>query len=112
MAVAIDIGEWNDIHPLNKKDVGSRLALTARHVTYGDNKIVHSGPVYKSMKIKGNRIILVFANTGSGVMMLSFRSLYGMPGRVTRKMLIFITLSVCLLLRFGQMIFKEGSNVF
>jgi sialate O-acetylesterase len=67
MAVAIDIGEWNDIHPLNKKDVGMRLALAARKVAYGDRDIVYSGPVYKDMKTDGNRIILTFTNTGSGL---------------------------------------------
>jgi sialate O-acetylesterase len=67
MAVIIDIGEWNDIHPLNKQDVGKRLALAARKVAYGDKKIVHSGPIYKSMKIEGNKIILTFTNTGSGL---------------------------------------------
>ncbi len=67
MAVAIDVGEWNDIHPLNKKDIGIRLALAAQHVAYGDNKIVYSGPLYESMKVKGNRIILSFRNTGRGI---------------------------------------------
>lgn len=67
MAVAIDIGEWNDIHPLNKKDVGERLALAAQKVAYGDKKVVHSGPIYKSMKVKGNRVILSFEEIGSGL---------------------------------------------
>ncbi|RZM10216.1 MAG: sialate O-acetylesterase, partial [Pedobacter sp.] len=43
MVVAIDLGEWNDIHPDNKKDVGKRLALAAQKITYGEN-IVYSGP--------------------------------------------------------------------
>ncbi|MDR1526099.1 MAG: sialate O-acetylesterase [Dysgonamonadaceae bacterium] len=59
MAVAIDIGEWNDIHPLNKKDVGIRLALQARKGVYGE-KIVSDGPVYQSKTIDGNTIILSF----------------------------------------------------
>ncbi len=66
MAVTIDIGEWNDIHPLNKKDVGERLALVARKVAYGED-IVASGPVYKSMRIDGNKVELSFANMGSGL---------------------------------------------
>ncbi len=67
MAVTIDLGEWNDIHPLNKKDVGLRLALAAQKVAYGEKKIVSSGPVYQSMKVEGNKIILTFSNTGSGL---------------------------------------------
>ena len=67
MAVAIDIGEWNDIHPLNKKDVGTRLALAAQKVAYGDSTVVYSGPIYKSMQIKRRKIILTFDNTGSGL---------------------------------------------
>jgi sialate O-acetylesterase len=67
MAVTIDIGEWNDIHPLNKKDVGKRLALGARKIAYGED-IVFSGPEYQSMHIDGNKIILNFTNTGSGLM--------------------------------------------
>ena len=64
MAVAIDIGEWNDIHPLNKKDVGERLALGALHIAYGEKNIIYSSPLYQSMKTEGNRIIISFKYTG------------------------------------------------
>ena len=67
MAVTVDIGEWNDIHPVDKKDVGYRLSLVARKVAYGENNIVYSGPIYKSMKIEGNKIELTFTNVGSGL---------------------------------------------
>jgi sialate O-acetylesterase len=67
MAVIIDVGEADDIHPRNKQDVGKRLALSARRVVYGESNVVHSGPSYKSMKIEGNKIRLTFANTGSGL---------------------------------------------
>lgn len=67
MAVAIDIGEWNDIHPLNKKDVGRRLALAARKVAYGEEDVVYSGPIYKDTEIKENKVILTFKHTGSGL---------------------------------------------
>ena len=67
MAVAIDIGEWNDIHPLNKKDVGKRLALAAQKIAYGDKEIVHSGPLYESMTVEGNKIVVTFTNIGSGL---------------------------------------------
>jgi sialate O-acetylesterase len=67
MAVAIDLGEWNDIHPLNKKDVGYRLALAAMNLVYGEKNIVASGPLYNSAKIEGNRIIVLFSNIGGGL---------------------------------------------
>jgi sialate O-acetylesterase len=67
IVVTYDIGEWNDIHPLNKREVGVRLALAARKVAYGDDKVVYSGPVYSSYKTKGNRIYISFQNTGGGL---------------------------------------------
>lgn len=67
MVVAIDLGEWNDIHPLNKKDVGHRLALAAQKVAYGEKGIVYSGPSCDSATKDGNKVILHFSNTGSGL---------------------------------------------
>jgi sialate O-acetylesterase len=66
MAVAIELGEWNDIHPDNKEDVGLRLALAARKMAYGEN-IVASGPLFQSAVPEGNRIAITFSNTGSGL---------------------------------------------
>ncbi len=66
MAVIIDIGEANNIHPKNKQDVGKRLALWALAKTYG-KKQVYSGPIYKSMKTEGNKIILDFEHVGGGL---------------------------------------------
>ena len=67
MAVTIDAGEWNDIHPLDKKDVGERFALLAEKVAYNDPNVIASGPLYKSEEIKGGKIIITFSNTGSGL---------------------------------------------
>jgi sialate O-acetylesterase len=68
MAVIDDIGEWNDIHPLDKEDVGKRLALSAQKVAYGNDTVVYSGPLYAGMKTEGNKITIRFKNTGSGLM--------------------------------------------
>jgi sialate O-acetylesterase len=67
MVVAIDLGEWNDIHPLNKKDVGARLALAAQNIAYNQKQVIYSGPIFKSMKIDGNKIILTFDHIGTGL---------------------------------------------
>ena len=67
MAVTIDAGEWNDLHPLDKKDVGERLALGAEKLAYGDTKLVSSGPLYQSAKIDGNKIVITFNNIGGGL---------------------------------------------
>ena len=66
MAVIIDIGEADDIHPKNKQDVGARLALAARAVAYGQN-IVYSGPMYDTMKVEGGKAILSFKHVGGGL---------------------------------------------
>jgi sialate O-acetylesterase len=68
MAVAIDIGEENDIHPKNKQDVGKRLALWALAHPYKGESLVYSGPLYKSMKVEDGKIRLFFKHTGGGLM--------------------------------------------
>lgn len=68
MAVIMDIGDPNDIHPRNKQDVGKRLALWALAKDYGKQTIVYSGPLYKAMKIEKNKIRLMFDYVGKGLM--------------------------------------------
>jgi sialate O-acetylesterase len=67
LAVTIDIGEAKDIHPKNKQDVGSRLALVALSTVYGQ-KLEDSGPVYRRMKVEGDHIRLSFDHTDGGLM--------------------------------------------
>jgi sialate O-acetylesterase len=76
MAVTIDAGEWNNLHPLDKKDVGERLALWAEHLCYRSADPDFSGPVYRSSKIEGNKIILSFNHTGSGLTIKGGGDLY------------------------------------
>ncbi len=66
MAVIIDVGEANDIHPRNKQDVGYRLSLAARKIAYNED-IVFSGPIFKSYTINGNKIEIEFDHIGSGL---------------------------------------------
>jgi sialate O-acetylesterase len=65
MAVALGAGEWNDIHPLNKKEIGERLALWAEHLVYGAKDMVYAGPIYRSATVQGNKVILSFDHVGS-----------------------------------------------
>lgn len=62
MVVSTDYGDSLDIHPRNKEVIGKRLSLWALKNEYGKKAIETSGPVYKSMKIKGNKIIIRFTH--------------------------------------------------
>jgi len=64
MACALELGEWNDIHPLNKKDVGYRLFLAAEKTVFGINNS-SPGPMVRSEKLvvsSDNKIIIQFNN--------------------------------------------------
>jgi sialate O-acetylesterase len=67
MAVAIDIGEAEDIHPRNKMDVGLRLALHALHGTYAHSDVIPSGPLFRSAKRDGTSLRLSFDHVGGGL---------------------------------------------
>ena len=67
MAVTVDIGNVNDIHPTNKQEVGRRLSLWALAKTYGRDDIVYSGPLYRSMSVSGNSVTVRFDHTGGGL---------------------------------------------
>ena len=66
MAVTIDVGEANDIHPKNKQDVGKRLAQWALAKTYGKD-VLACGPLYKSMRKDGDKIAVEFAYADGGL---------------------------------------------
>lgn len=67
MAVTVDVGAPNNIHPPNKEPVGKRLALAARALAGGE-RIEYSGPLYDSMTFFMNKVTLKFTHTGTGLM--------------------------------------------
>lgn len=66
MAVTMDCGDANDIHPAHKQPVGARLALAARALAYGE-KLEYSGPLFAAMKINGGKAVLSFTHMGGGL---------------------------------------------
>lgn len=71
LAMTIDIGDPNNIHPANKQEVGRRLSLVARKIVYGEPELVASGPEFDEMQVelpKGDKIRLYFKNVGGGLM--------------------------------------------
>jgi sialate O-acetylesterase len=68
MAVTMDIGDHSDIHPANKQDMGYRLAKEAQRICYNYQGIT-ACPLYRSIKIKSNKIKIFFDNASSGLSM-------------------------------------------
>ena len=66
MAVLIDVGMAEDIHPIDKQTVGDRLGMAARATAYGE-KIAYSGPIYERHQLEGNKIRLFFKHTDKGL---------------------------------------------
>jgi sialate O-acetylesterase len=66
LAVTIDVGDPNDLHPHRKLEVGSRLALWALGTTYKQS-MEYSGPLYQSMQVEGSAIRLHFGHVGTGL---------------------------------------------
>jgi sialate O-acetylesterase len=66
LAVTIDIGDPDNVHPKNKAPLGERLTLIAMANAYG-RKLEYSGPRYSSMKVEGNSIRIRFTHLGGGL---------------------------------------------
>lgn len=60
VASAIDVGEWNDIHPWRKKEVAQRCALQMRRLYLGDKTPNYAGPLYESVAFEGGKAIISF----------------------------------------------------
>lgn len=67
MAVIIDKGHATNIHPKDKQTVGKRLSLIARAQAYGEASLPYSGPMYRSYRIEGDRVILSFDHADGGL---------------------------------------------
>jgi sialate O-acetylesterase len=66
MACALELGEWNDIHPMNKKGVGIRLFLAADKLLFkADN--TSPGPMLCRHEKRGYQLYLYFENCGYGL---------------------------------------------
>jgi len=65
-AVLIDVGESDDIHPRNKKDVGERLARIALARDYGKS-VPYAGPTFDSVAFADGKAIVTFKNTDGGL---------------------------------------------
>lgn len=68
MTVAIDLGEWNDIHPLNKEDVGKRLALQAQKIAYHEKNVIASSPAPEKYLFTKDYVLISFKDVGKGLM--------------------------------------------
>ncbi len=72
LAIAIDLGERDDIHPANKQELGRRLARVARHVVFNE-PLPPSGPRVRSARKEGERIIVAFADVTDSLVTYSAR---------------------------------------
>lgn len=76
MAVTYDVGEGDNLHPRDKKSVGTRLSLIALNKVY-DQNIVCSGPTYQSMLINKDKVVLEFDHVEGGLVTLNGELLKG-----------------------------------
>ena len=68
IAVTIDIGDPANLHPANKREVGRRLAIAARHLVYGE-RVPPSGPAVGSVTRRGARVIVTFRDVSGALSM-------------------------------------------
>ena len=69
LAITIDMAGGNpaDLHPLEKWVAGARLVLWADHMVYGKKDFAYSGPIFRSMNVRGNKAYVRFYHAGAGL---------------------------------------------
>lgn len=75
IAITMDLGEENYIHPPKKKEVADRLLLNALHQTYGYTTMDYGSPVYDASEVKEDGLLLSFTNAENGL--YAFKGLEG-----------------------------------
>jgi sialate O-acetylesterase len=66
LAITIDLGNPDNIHPTNKQPVGHRLALIAQKMAYGQD-VACSGPTFKSLEVNGGEAVVTFNHVDDGL---------------------------------------------
>ncbi|MBV8569534.1 MAG: sialate O-acetylesterase [Acidobacteriaceae bacterium] len=66
MAVTVDIGDPDNVHPSDKQTVGMRLALAARAIAYHED-VRYSGPLFRQATPEGNSIRVWFDDAAGGL---------------------------------------------
>lgn len=77
MAITIDVGEANDIHPLDKKSVADRLAMQAQKIVYGSENGPFSGPLPDNVYLEDQKIRMTFVEVGEGLRLRDGELVYG-----------------------------------
>ena len=67
MAVTLDIGDPDNVHPADKQTVGARLALAARALVYGEPQLTYSGPLFRTATTEGSAMRIWFDHAKSGL---------------------------------------------
>lgn len=67
MAIAIDLGERDNIHPGNKRDVANRLAQWAMGAVYGKSVPAVSGPLFLGYQLEGCEVKVSFLHANGGL---------------------------------------------
>ncbi|HXD76708.1 MAG TPA: sialate O-acetylesterase [Puia sp.] len=67
MSVSDDLDETGDLQPKDFQEIARRLALSAEGIAIGRKDVIFSGPLYKSMKVHGDRVHILFNEVGNGL---------------------------------------------
>jgi sialate O-acetylesterase len=67
MAVTLDVGDRDNVHPADKQTVGARLALAARAIVYGEPQLEYSGPLFRTTAVEGSSMRVWFDHAKDGL---------------------------------------------